>query len=111
MREVDIVLDKEDLQNLLEENTPIYLVTDRGVKDNIGYYGWVIATVIKIVCKAKGHTPGPLKQMESLRAESIGLLLILCFIRHYVKYHKIKVNDEQWIHYCDNMSKVRRING
>eukprot|EP00957_Ditylum_brightwellii_P018014 1357308-Ditylum_brightwellii.AAC.1 len=40
MREVEIVLDKEDLQNLLEESTPIYLVTDGGVKDNIGYYGW-----------------------------------------------------------------------
>eukprot|EP00957_Ditylum_brightwellii_P039122 2957829-Ditylum_brightwellii.AAC.1 len=61
MREVDIILDKEDLHNLLEENTPIYLVTDRGVKDNIGYYGWVIATVIKTVRKAKGHAPGPLK--------------------------------------------------
>ena len=35
MREVDIVLDKEDLQNLLEKNTPIYSVTDGGVKDNI----------------------------------------------------------------------------
>eukprot|EP00957_Ditylum_brightwellii_P052954 4014542-Ditylum_brightwellii.AAC.1 len=74
MKEVDIVLDEEDLQNLLEEDTLIYLVADGGVKDNIGYYGWVIASVIKIVCKAKGHPPGPLKQMESLRAESIGLL-------------------------------------
>eukprot|EP00957_Ditylum_brightwellii_P115653 8821537-Ditylum_brightwellii.AAC.1 len=109
MREVDTILDKEDLQNLLEENTPIYLVTDGGVKDNIDYYGWVIATVIKIVCKAKGHTPGTLKRMESLRAESIGLLLMLCFITHYVNYHKNQVKDDQWIHYCNNMSKVRRI--
>eukprot|EP00957_Ditylum_brightwellii_P197153 15021149-Ditylum_brightwellii.AAC.1 len=109
MREVAIVLDKEDLQNLLEENTPIYLVTDEGVKDNIGYYSWVIATVIKIVFKAKGHAPGPLKQMESLRAESIGLLSILCFIAYYVNSHKIQVKDKQWIHYCNNMSKVRRI--
>eukprot|EP00957_Ditylum_brightwellii_P121889 9295323-Ditylum_brightwellii.AAC.1 len=95
MQEVDLVIGKEDLQNLLEENTPIYLATDRGVKDNIGYYGWVIATLIEIVCEAKGHAPGPLKQMESMRAESIGLLLILCFITHYVRYHKIKVNDDQ----------------
>eukprot|EP00957_Ditylum_brightwellii_P031002 2349199-Ditylum_brightwellii.AAC.1 len=72
MRGVDIVLDKEDLQNLLKENTPIYLVTDGGVKDSIGYYGWVIVTVIEIVWEAKGHAPGSLKQMESLRAESIG---------------------------------------
>eukprot|EP00957_Ditylum_brightwellii_P119490 9116923-Ditylum_brightwellii.AAC.1 len=109
MQEVNHVLDKEDIRHLLEENTPIYLVTDDGVKDNIGYYGWVMATVIEIVCKAKGHAPGPIKQMESLRAENISLLSILCFITHYVKYHKIKINDEQWIHYCDNMSNVRRI--
>eukprot|EP00957_Ditylum_brightwellii_P052709 3995669-Ditylum_brightwellii.AAC.1 len=61
MKDVDIVLDKEDPQNLLEQNTPIYLVTDDGVKDNIGYYGWVITTVIKIVCEVKGHAPGSLK--------------------------------------------------
>eukprot|EP00957_Ditylum_brightwellii_P168857 12852570-Ditylum_brightwellii.AAC.1 len=77
MKEVDIVIDEEDLQILLEENTPIYLATDGGVKDNIGYYGWVIASVIEIVSEAKGYAPGPLKQMESLRAESIGLLSIL----------------------------------
>eukprot|EP00957_Ditylum_brightwellii_P060221 4573733-Ditylum_brightwellii.AAC.1 len=47
--------------------------------------------------------------MESQRAESIGLLLILCFITHYDNCHKIQVKDEQWIHYCDNMSKVKRI--
>eukprot|EP00957_Ditylum_brightwellii_P038258 2892986-Ditylum_brightwellii.AAC.1 len=83
MQEVNHVIDKEDLKHLLEENTTIYLVTDSGVKDNIGYYGWVMATVIEILCKAKGHAPGPLKQMKSLRAESIGLLSILCFITHY----------------------------
>eukprot|EP00957_Ditylum_brightwellii_P023568 1779084-Ditylum_brightwellii.AAC.1 len=66
MRDVAYVLDEEDLRSLLEENTPLYLVTDSGVKDNIGYYGWVIATVIEIMCEAKGHAPGPLKQMESL---------------------------------------------
>eukprot|EP00957_Ditylum_brightwellii_P129177 9852718-Ditylum_brightwellii.AAC.1 len=60
MPDVDYVLDEEDLRNLLEENTSIYLVTDWGVKDNIGYHGWVIATVMEIVCKAKGHAPGPL---------------------------------------------------
>eukprot|EP00957_Ditylum_brightwellii_P144594 11014225-Ditylum_brightwellii.AAC.1 len=109
MREVDHVIDEEDRKNLLEENTPIYLVTDGGVKDNIGYYGWVMATVIKTVCESKGYAPGPLKQMEFLRAESIGLLSILCFIVHYVKYHKIKVNDNQWIYYCDRMSEGRRI--
>eukprot|EP00957_Ditylum_brightwellii_P045033 3416336-Ditylum_brightwellii.AAC.1 len=69
MQDVNYVLDKEDLHNLLEENTPTYLVTDGGVKDSIGYYGWVIVTVMEIVCEAKGHAPGPLKQMESLRAE------------------------------------------
>eukprot|EP00957_Ditylum_brightwellii_P086885 6612694-Ditylum_brightwellii.AAC.1 len=89
MQEVDHVLDEEDLRHLLEENTPIYLVTDSGVKDDIGYYDWVMATVIIIVWEAKGHAPGPLKQMESLRAESIDLLSILCFITHYKKYHKI----------------------
>eukprot|EP00957_Ditylum_brightwellii_P184102 14023145-Ditylum_brightwellii.AAC.1 len=69
MQDVNYVLNKEHLHNLLEENTPIYLVTDGGVKDNIGHYSWVIAAVMEIVCKAKGHSPGPLKQMEPLRAE------------------------------------------
>eukprot|EP00957_Ditylum_brightwellii_P136282 10393649-Ditylum_brightwellii.AAC.1 len=109
MQDVDYVLDEEDLCNLLEENTPIYLVTGRGVKDNIGYYGWVISTVMEKVYESKGHAPGPLKQMESLRAESIGLLSILCFLTHYVHYHNLNINNDQWIHYCNNMSEVRRI--
>eukprot|EP00957_Ditylum_brightwellii_P073401 5578048-Ditylum_brightwellii.AAC.1 len=66
MQDVDYILDKEDLRNLLKENTLIYLVTDGGVKDNIGYYRWVIASVMEIVCKAIGHAPGPLRQLESL---------------------------------------------
>eukprot|EP00957_Ditylum_brightwellii_P083887 6375578-Ditylum_brightwellii.AAC.1 len=109
MQDVNYVLNEEDLCSLLEENTPIYLVIDGRVKDNIGYYNWLITTVMEIVCKAKGHAPGPLKQMESLRAESIGLLSILCFLTHYIKYHKLYVSNDQWIHYCNNMSEIRRI--
>eukprot|EP00957_Ditylum_brightwellii_P191414 14573189-Ditylum_brightwellii.AAC.1 len=26
---------------------------------------------------------------------------------HYVNYHKIQVKDNQWIHYCNNMSEIR----
>eukprot|EP00957_Ditylum_brightwellii_P097200 7402680-Ditylum_brightwellii.AAC.1 len=64
---------------------------------------------MEIVFKAKWHAPGPLKQMESLQAESIGLLSILCFLKHYVQYHKLHIKDDQWLHYCNNMSEVRRI--
>ena len=55
MRDVDYILDDEDLRNLLKENTLIYLVTDGGVKDNIGYYRWVIATVMEIVHMPQDH--------------------------------------------------------
>eukprot|EP00957_Ditylum_brightwellii_P209401 15361627-Ditylum_brightwellii.AAC.1 len=64
---------------------------------------------MEIVCEAKGHAPGPLKQKESLQAESIGLLSILCFLKHYVHYYDLNINNDQWIHYCDNMSEVKRI--
>eukprot|EP00957_Ditylum_brightwellii_P008779 665639-Ditylum_brightwellii.AAC.1 len=47
--------------------------------------------------------------MESLRAESIGLLSILCFLNYFVQFHKLNIADNQWIHYYDTMSKVRRI--
>eukprot|EP00957_Ditylum_brightwellii_P003800 288678-Ditylum_brightwellii.AAC.1 len=47
--------------------------------------------------------------MESLQAESISLLSMLCFLKHYVQYHKLHINNGQWLHYCNNMSKVRII--
>eukprot|EP00957_Ditylum_brightwellii_P169399 12893232-Ditylum_brightwellii.AAC.1 len=63
-------MDEEELILLIMEANTLYLVTDGGVKEKVGYFGWVIATVMDILCKAKGHTPGPLKLMESLRTEN-----------------------------------------
>ena len=55
----------------------IWIVSDGGVTENTGYYGWVIADSYKILFEGSGITLGNPDQMDSLRAESSSMLHIM----------------------------------
>eukprot|EP00957_Ditylum_brightwellii_P103158 7862087-Ditylum_brightwellii.AAC.1 len=57
----------------------LWVVSDGGVKEGYGYFGFVIATETQILWKGQGQVQGNSVQMESLQAESSGGLALLRF--------------------------------
>eukprot|EP00957_Ditylum_brightwellii_P082199 6250295-Ditylum_brightwellii.AAC.1 len=89
----------------------IWWVTDGGLDDDIGYFGWVIAIDQQILWKNRGHTPGHEEYIETLRTEGISHLLLAVFMKHYLIFHEVRIDQDQTIHYCDNMEWYPAQNG
>ena len=98
----DMAYIKSILQN--HSNT-ITCVSDGGVDNELGSYGWVIAHNDEILLQGKGHVPG--SPMSSQRAECCGKLSWLTWIIHAQIYHDFEVGCciES---YCDNKSVVTK---
>eukprot|EP00957_Ditylum_brightwellii_P004953 377115-Ditylum_brightwellii.AAC.1 len=62
-------MDTEDIIQLHTTDNTLYLATDGGTAMGIGYFGWVLATVMETIIKAKGHATGTPSLMDSLRTE------------------------------------------
>eukprot|EP00957_Ditylum_brightwellii_P017333 1305096-Ditylum_brightwellii.AAC.1 len=41
--------------------------------------------------------------------ESTSILAVTCFIFHICKYHNITINSNIWVHLCNNLSAVKRV--
>ena len=52
----------------------LWIVSDGGLFQNHGYYGWVIANDTSIIWEGRGRVPGNHDQFDSLRSESSGFL-------------------------------------
>ena len=93
------------LQLDLASADTIWIISDGGKDAEIGYYGWVIADSSHILCEGKGHTTGNKEQMDSLRAESSGMLhaltVMVNFLRNGNCNAKIKLAS-------DNLLLVKR---
>ena len=63
----------------------IWIVSDGGKDLDIGYYGWVIADSSHILCEGHGHTTGNNEHMDSLRAESSGMLHALHVMVNFIR--------------------------
>ena len=89
-------------------NKIIWIVTDGGVSDSIGYYGWVIATDTTILYESQGSVQGNDEEMDSTRAESGALLEALIFLTTlYQKRTLIRAPNIK--HFCDNMVVTERM--
>ena len=97
------------LKVLIEMGENIWLVSDGGLDDATGYFGWVIASDRQILWRNRGHVQGERHLLETLRTESVGLLSMLVFLKHYSIFHNVTLQLEKCVHYCDNMSVVQRI--
>eukprot|EP00957_Ditylum_brightwellii_P048387 3672473-Ditylum_brightwellii.AAC.1 len=87
----------------------MYLVTDGGTTDGIGYYRWVIATNCDVVITAHGQSTGYFGLMESLQTKSMSILAMVTFLHHFCKFHNITPNTMSWAHYCHNLTAKRRM--
>eukprot|EP00957_Ditylum_brightwellii_P008878 672542-Ditylum_brightwellii.AAC.2 len=68
------------LNSHLTLGSQLWLVTNRGVKGSLGYFGWVIAFTTHVLWQGYSQSQGNPDLMESLRAESYGALSILHFL-------------------------------
>eukprot|EP00957_Ditylum_brightwellii_P198270 15108418-Ditylum_brightwellii.AAC.1 len=87
----------------------LYYVTDGGADDRIGYFGWLIATVTRIISKGYRHVQGNEHQMESLRAETYGGITVFTFLKHYRIYYNISDPPNKQKYYCDNSKLICRL--
>ena len=91
-----------NLETHLKMGSALWIATDGGAKGPLGYFGWVIATDTNILWKGKGQAYSNPDLIESLRAESIGLLAAIRFLYRYIQYNNITPNIDAISHYCDN---------
>ena len=56
------------------------MVSDGGAINGLGYYGWVIASDMKILWEESGQVTGNPEQIDSLRAETHGTLAAVLFL-------------------------------
>ena len=85
-------------------------MTDGGVAEEDGYYGWVIATDTTILWEGNGYVPSNPKLLETLRAEGSSHLAMMVFLKHYCRYYGVSIQDDATIHFTDNKGVVGRMN-
>ena len=89
-------------------NDELWIVSDGGTHNGLGYFGWVIATSTSVLWEDYGQVPGNAEQMDSLRAESYGTLAATEFLLQL--YQSGKINTKANIHhFCDNKIVVQRL--
>jgi len=89
-------------------NKTIWLVTDGGVSDSIGYFGWVIATDTTILFEGKGSVQGNDEEMDSTRAESGALMEALIYLTKLYQQRTL-IQAPTIRHFCDNMVVTERM--
>ena len=106
LQNIKYITSKEELNSMLSDPDQIItFVSDGGSKDNIGSYGWILATTTIEIVKSQGQAMG--QPMSSHRAEGYGKLAWLTFLRHYSIYHNIII--QCIIHsFCDNKAVVEQ---
>eukprot|EP00957_Ditylum_brightwellii_P089068 6782568-Ditylum_brightwellii.AAC.1 len=97
------------LKDHMQLDSTLWVASDGGVTDGLGYFGWSIATDSFILWEGFGHSQGNPLYMESLRAESSGVLSVLRFLLQYTKYYNISFTGQTPLHYCDNSTLCGRM--
>jgi hypothetical protein len=92
---------------LIDETAIVYAVSDGGVSNNIGTYGWVIAISGKVIVTGKGFVFG--QAISSHRAEVCGILSWTLYLYHYTTY--LQCNIACKLHsFCDNKAAITNVN-
>eukprot|EP00978_Attheya_sp_CCMP212_P043462 scaffold284375_cov71-Attheya_sp.AAC.7 len=69
-----------DLKMNLQLGKDLFFVSDGGDTDGCGYFGWVIANDITILCQDNRISPGNTELNKSLRSESTAYLSMLRYL-------------------------------
>ena len=85
------------------------MVSDGGMVNGYGSYGWIIANDDEIT-KARGEAEGAQYLMQSFRAEGYGMLAALRYLFHAFTFTNNWPTNNKTIHmYCDNLALIQRI--
>ena len=87
----------------------LYYITDGRADDDIGYFGWFIATKTNILTEGKGQALGKDSLMESLRAKTYGRIAHITFLKHFHIYKNISSPPNQQFYYCDTSTLIKRL--
>ena len=85
----------------------LFVVSDGGVSEGLGYYGWVIANPSTIIWEGGGQGPVSAIEMDSLCAESRGLLHAIRVFTAQIQLGS--VNSTTFILASDNLELVKRV--
>jgi hypothetical protein len=97
-----------DVTNRIIESEQTYMVSDGGMVNGYGSYGWIIANDDKLT-RGQGEAEGAEELMQSFRAEEYGMLAALRYIVHAFTYTDNWPETNKTIHmYCDNLALVQR---
>jgi len=98
------------LYQRLHDKRTLTVVSDASVQKN-GHSGfaWIIADDADPLWRGQGLAPGPEDDIHSGRAEAMGLLAALIFLRYYIScYEPLQPTDV--ICYCDNAGVITNTN-
>eukprot|EP00957_Ditylum_brightwellii_P176288 13422746-Ditylum_brightwellii.AAC.1 len=90
------------LKQWLQTTKELWIVSDGWVKEDLDYFGFVVATGSVILLKDNSQSQGNPRQMESLRAEGSGGLAAFQFLTQYIQYYNIKSRKDLLLYFCDN---------
>jgi hypothetical protein len=103
------VRDTLDITGWNTNSEKTYMVSDGGMINGYGSYGWIIANDTEIT-KGRGEAEGAKELMQSFRAEGYGMLAALRYILHAFKFNNNWPESNKTIHmYCDNLALIQRI--
>jgi ribonuclease HI len=92
---------------LCNSDMVLHIVSDGGVNNNNGSFGWVIACPGRIVVQGMGKVYG--MSMTSHRAEVGGITSWLLYLYHYTEY--LQCDIKCTVHsFCDNKAAIANVN-
>ena len=104
--------DHEDhhlITSQLNNDSKIIIVSDGGMADGYGSYGWTIA-VNNTQILGRGEAQGHRDLMQSFRAEGYGMLAALRYLLHMCTFEKTWPQTNKTIHtYSDNLGLIQRL--
>eukprot|EP00957_Ditylum_brightwellii_P134860 10282033-Ditylum_brightwellii.AAC.1 len=87
----------------------IWLVTDGGLNNGDGYFGWAIALDTNILWEGRGYVRGNEDLTESLCTKGMSHLSTVTFLKHFCILYNTSIPPETTIHFMDNKGVVSRM--
>jgi hypothetical protein len=109
LRTTGKVRDTSEITSRIISSDKTYMVSDGGMINRYGSYGWIIANDNEIA-KGRGKAEGAQYLMQSFRAKGHEMLAALRYILHAFTFFNNWPNNNKTVHmFCDNLALIQRI--
>jgi hypothetical protein len=109
LRTTGNVRNTEDVCHQINTSNKTYMVSDGGMVNGYGSYGWIIANDSDIQ-KGRGEAEGSRNLMQSYQAKGYGMLAALRYILQAYRHTGIWPTSPKTVHmYCNNLALIQRI--